>query len=113
MIKGDTQLIKIYFTVDCTPTKLGENDELYYTVKKEYDDEFYIFQKSKSDMEYNEEEQCYELCIEPEDTKDIELIDGFTNLYYDLQFVGTYNGKNITKTLDRGTLYLTYDITNR
>ena len=113
MIKGDSQPIKIDFCIDGVRTKIGDSDELYFTVKYDSEDEDYIFQKTKANMEYNEQEKCYEFMIEPEDTKDVELIEGYRNLYYDLQFSGMFDGKKIVKTLDRGILYLTYEITGK
>ena len=112
MIKGDSQPVKVTINIKNEPVKLGDNDKLTFSVRYAPNSEQYIFQKTKEDMEYNEERKCYEFMIEPEDTKQVELIENFRNLYYDLQFEGMLNGKKIVKTLKRGMLYLTYEITN-
>ena len=108
LIRGDTYVLT--FTIidnDGNPYILTENDKCYFTVKKRFECENYIFQKQWLDgISYNATTQKYEIQIAQNDTSDLPI-----SMYvYDIKVkIGT----EIVKTLIKGTINIINNATHR
>lgn len=72
--KMDYKIINIILTENEVQTKLSDNDNIYFTVKKNSSDNKPSLQKSLNNgIKYNEETKKYEIEINSEDTKDMEM----------------------------------------
>lgn len=101
MTKGDT------FSFGLEIVDLGQSVEsAYFTVKNNYDDETYIFQKSLDngiELDHIEgDNYFYKVRIAPNDTKNLEP----KKYYYDFEI----NLNNDTFTILKGILDIEFDI---
>ena len=97
--KGDTISFGLQFIEE--PVDLSE---AFFSVKKNYDDAEYVFQKTLNDGISKISDNQYDVRIAPEDTADLDA----GNYYYDFQ-VGA-NGDKFTFL--RGMLTLQPEVTN-
>lgn len=108
LIKGDTYVLT--FTLvdnDGNPYILTENDKCYFTVKKRFECEDYIFQKQWLDgISYNATTKKYEIQIAQNDTCDLPI----GTYVYDIKVkIGT----EIVKTLALGELTIENNATHK
>lgn len=72
--KMDYQIIEISITENGIETKLSENDNIYFTVKKcAYDSEPTLQKSLNNGINYNKETKKYEIEIKSEDTENMEI----------------------------------------
>ena len=83
---------------------LTEANKVYFTVKKNYDIEEALFQKTKDDMTFDEE-GYYHFTINPEDTNNLD----YGDYVYDIEV----KTANYTKTISKGTLSITKEVTHK
>ena len=92
--------------------KLGENDFIYMTVRKDANSGEIKFQKSlENGITFNEETKKYEIEINSEDTKDLKI-----NTSYGYDITVYYNGKKpkqkVIGTLKIGEKYTLNEVAN-
>ena len=74
MLRGDYKIIPGKLTKNGQPYQLASNENIMFSLKKYSSDEDYVVQKELHDgIEWNEENQRYEIELLHEDTNDIEL----------------------------------------
>lgn len=83
--------------------ELTENDEMYFTVKKGYGTNGYIFQKKYSTKEIKQDGDGYSLIILPSDTNDLN----YGSYVYDL----CVKSGDLTRTICIGQITLTNEVT--
>ena len=79
-----------------------EADSVYFTVKRSYRDQKFILQKTKADMEFDEN-AIYHFEINPEDTNNLD----FGTYVYDVEII--QDGKK--RTISSGNFVLSYEST--
>lgn len=108
LIRGDTyNLTFSLFGAEEKPIILSSQDKCYFTVKKDFIHEDYIFQKRYGEgITYNEQTGLYEIKIKQDDTCDLN----FGSYKFDIK---VKLGDEIVKTILRGALVLTNNATHR
>lgn len=111
--KQDYLLIELTITNENEESiKLGENDLIYMTVRKDAGSGEIKFQKSlENGITFNEETKKYEIEINSEDTKDLKI-----NTSYGYDITVYYNGnkpkQKVIGTLKIGEKYTLNEVAN-
>ena len=108
LIRGDTHTLTFsLLDVNENPIILSDNDNCYFTVKKEFICEECVFQKRFGDgIEYSEDEGVYKIKLKQDDTCDLNG----GSYKFDIK---VKLGEEVVKTILRGTLVLTLNATHR
>lgn len=107
--RGDTFIIPFKLVKGCVPYEPQENDEIYFTVKKDYSAKEIVLQKTLSNggIVFDYDKNVFTVLLEPTDTKEMEVSP--KKYYYDIQF-NFSNGE--VKTYLKGTIELGYEVTH-
>ena len=104
LIRGDTLDLKFQRKLINNEVITSVPDEMYFTVKNNYNEEDYLIQKRLGEsITYNEEDNYYYFTIEPEDTDGLE----YSSYVYDIEIVK--DGK--VKTILKGKLKIKQEVT--
>ena len=103
--RGDTKHLKIK-RMDKNQVVITEKpDKMFFTVKKDYFSKDYLFQKKlNDDIIYNEENNYYNLTIEPFDTNELKYGDDYV---FDIEII---TGDNV-KTIAKGNFIIEQEVT--
>lgn len=105
MTRGDTYEFKFQRRNQNQEVITQKPDKMYFTVKENDETEDFILQKRLDDntISYDEETHYYHITIEPKDTSGWQ----YGTYYYDIEIITN----NKTKTIKKGTLSITSEIT--
>lgn len=105
MTRGDTLNLKIQRQTEKEEIIKEKVDEMYVTLKKDYETKEYIFQKKLSNhtIEFNNNDFCYYFTIESKNTEKLS----YGDYYFDVEIE---NNRKI-KTIIKGILTLTEEVT--
>lgn len=102
--RGDTCPLKFnLLDNNKNPLELTTNDEMYFTVKKNFNTREVVFQKKFSYGEIQKDDDGYKLILTSEDTAQLN----YGSYVFDICIKST----DLTKTLAIGTLTLTNEVT--
>lgn len=106
MTRGDTLKFKFQRKTENEEVIKEKVDEMYMTFKKSIYSKDILFQKSLKDgtITYDSETGYYHAVIEPKDTENLSYYDDYV---FDIEI--THN--NVVKTILKGTLNLTEEVT--
>lgn len=107
--RGDTKVLDKFrlLNTEGKVLKLGENDTLYFTVKKDAYSKKVLIQKTTKDLGISlEADGYYHIIIEPEDTNSLD----YGDYQYDIELKSIGN-KTFVRTLVEGIITLTEEIT--
>lgn len=103
MPRGDLRnVVFVVENVDGTTSDI-EFTEIYMTVKRSFEDRWFIFQKKLSDNTITHDSDGYHFTIEPDDTNDLD----FGSYVFDLEFIAD----DTLKQTVTGTLLVTAEAT--
>ena len=109
MPRGDIHYVDFSVTLDEEFSNI-DFDEIYFTVKKKWDDQDYLFQKRLSDNTITKiDNGIYRIKINPEDTDNLTV--NKSGEWYDFDIEVEY--QDIIKSSEVGQFVLTKEVTHR
>lgn len=104
LIRGDTLPLKFQRKLVDNSVVTEKPDKMFFTVKTDYFNEEYLFQKRLDEsIVYNEQDNYYYLTIEPEDTDNLS----YGKYVFDIEIIKDGDVKTILK----GKLKITQEVT--
>lgn len=107
--RGDTKVLDKFrlLNADGEVLKLGTNDTLYFTVKKDANSKNVLIQKTTKDSGISlEDDGYYHIILDPEDTNDLD----YGDYQYDIE-LKSIGSRTFVRTLVEGVITLTEEIT--
>lgn len=105
MTRGDNFDIRFQRRNDRKEIITTPADEVYFTVKKNYYDKNFVFQKKLNNgtITFNEEDYFYYMSVVPEDTNNLS----YGDYVYDIEIIV----ESKVKTISKGSFKITEEVT--